>query len=208
MFSDRPYARMVLQFSGIFAAFVITLVIIYVDILALGSVMGEGSLVEISQALLILGSAVFFALGARHHADLRGYLLLVSTLFICMFIRENDGLLDPIDHGFWKVPVLIIAILGGFAVFKHRSTLRSGLKQHAQDSSFWILTVGLLQLIVFSRLFGSGKLWKNIPNQADLALAKTIIQEGTELVSYSLVFLGACLSYRYLFGKRPPKQQP
>ena len=164
--------------------------------------MGEGSLVEWCQALLILGSAIFFGLGARNHASLRGYLILVSALFLCMFVRENDGVLDGIVHGFWRVPVLIIAVVAGFLVFKNRKTIRPALIHHVQDSSFWILTVGFFQLIIFSRLFGSGKLWKNIPNQADLAVAKSIIQESTELVSYSLIFLGAYLSHKYVFGKQ------
>lgn len=202
MFANQPFARIALQAFGIFVAFVITIAVIYVDILVMGNAMVEGSLVEWKQALLIFGSAIFFALGARHHKDQRGYLILVTTLFLCMFVRENDGVLDGIVHGFWRVPVLIIAVVGGFFVFKYRKNIRPALGQHAQDSSFWIMTVGFLQLVVFSRLFGSGKLWKNIPNQADLAVAKSIVQESTELAGYSLIFLGAYLSHKYLFGTK------
>ena len=202
MVADRPFARTALQVFGILASLLVTIAVIYADILVLGNAMGEGSLVEWCQALLILGSAIFFGLGARHHANLRGYLILVSALFLCMFVRENDGVLDGIVHGFWRVPVLIIAVVAGFLVFKNRKTIRPALIHHVQDSSFWILTVGFFQLIIFSRLFGSGKLWKNIPNQADLAVAKSIIQESTELVSYSFIFLGAYLSHKYVFGKQ------
>lgn len=202
MLADRYSARTALQGIGICCVSLMTIAVIYADVLVLENVLGEGSLVEWCQALLILGSAVFFAIGARRHQDLRGYLILVSALFLCMYVRENDGVLDHIVHGFWRAPVLAIVIVAALLGFQNRKTIRPALAQHMQDSSFWILTVGFFQHIIFSRLFGSGKLWKSIPGQADLTAAKSIVQEGTELVSYALIFFGAYLSYRYLFGAR------
>jgi hypothetical protein len=189
------------QAFTLLAAFLLSVAIIYFDVLAMGGAMGENSPVQLSQAILVLGSAAFFALGARTNSDQRGYLLLVATLFLCMFVRENDGLLDGIVHGFWLVPVLMIAVAGGGAVIYNRATLRGPAHQHAQDGSFWILAVGFLQLVVFSRLFGSGLLWDQVPGQHDLEAAKTIVQESTELVSYSLIFLGSYLSHKYRYGK-------
>ncbi|MDJ0859985.1 MAG: hypothetical protein QNI90_07470 [Dinoroseobacter sp.] len=201
MVTSSLFGRSALQAATLLASILCTVAIIYADVLVLGSTMAEGSLVQVSQAVLILGSAAFFALGARNHVDERGYLLLVSTVFLCMFVRENDGLLDGIAHGFWRVPVTVIGVAGVFAVLSNKKTLRSPLERHAQDSSFWILAIGFLQLIVFSRLFGSGHLWDHIPNQADLGPVKAIIQESTELLGYSLIFLGSYLAYRYLYRK-------
>lgn len=200
MTSSQSNGRSALQGVTLFVAMLATVAIIYIDLLVLGNTLREESLVQISQALLILGSGVFFALGARDNPEQRGYLLLVATLYLCMFVRENDGPLDVIVHGFWRVPVLIIAVVGGYAVYKNRQTLRAPFSHHAKDSSFWIMIVGFLQLIVFSRLFGSGNLWDNIPNQLDLSGAKDIIQEGIELMSYSLIFHGSYFSHKYRFG--------
>ena len=193
--------RNAFQILALFVSMIITVGIIYVDVLLLKTTMGEHSLVQIAQALMILGSAIFFFVGARNHADHRGYLLLVSTLFLCMFIRENDGFLDNIVHGFWLVLVLLVGAVGAFAILKNAKTLRGPLRRHAQDGTFWILAVGFFQLIVFSRLFGSGLLWNHILSSEALGTAKTIVQESTELVSYSFIFLGAYLSHKYLFSK-------
>ena len=200
MASYRSIRRSALQLLGLFTSFLIAIALIYADVLVFGSIMGEWSLVQISQALMILGSAVFFALGARDTADQRGYLLLVATLFLSMFIRENDGPLDNIAHGFWLAPAALIGVVGAGAVYVNRRTLRLPFLQHAQDSSFWIIAVGFFQLIVFSRLFGSGLLWDHIPSQTNLDAVKSIIQEGIELVSYLLICFGSYLSYKHLFG--------
>ncbi len=180
----------------------LTIVVIYADVLVFGNTMDERSLVQNSQALLILGSAAFFGLSASISSDQRGYLTLVSTLFLCMFVRENDGLLDNIEHGFWRIPVIVIAGVGMVIVIINRKTLRNPLVQHAQDSSFWILAVGFLQLVVFSRLFGSGQLWHQIPGQGDLGALKSIVQEGAELMSYALIFAGSFFAYKYQFANQ------
>ena len=202
MTSHWPRGRILIQFLTLFTALLLAAIVIYVDTIMLGNTMGETSLVQILQAFLILGSAALFGAGASLSIDQRGYLILVSTLFLCMFVREQDGLLDNIVHGFWRVPVLIIATVGLIGVMRNRNTVRVPFLQHAQDSSFWILAVGFLQLVVFSRLFGTGHLWHNIPGQGDLGPTRMIVQEGVELVSYALIFLGSLLSHKFQFAKR------
>ena len=201
MTTSKSLGRNSLQAIALFAAILIATAIIYVDILLLDSNLGEQSLVEFSQAGLILLSAVFFALGARRQPEQRGYLALVSTLFLCMFLREQDALFDNIYHGFWRVPVAVVAISGLIIVVLNRATFRSSLHRHAQDPSFWIILIGVFLLIVFSRLFGSGQLWHNVPDQPGLAGAKTVVQECTELMSYALICLGSYLSHRYGYGE-------
>lgn len=189
---------------GLFAVILLASAILYVEVLFLGGEMSEGSLVQIAQAFMILLSAVFFALGVRRFPDKRGYLVAVSTLFFCMFIRENDGLLDQIRHGFWAVPAFLAAAVGGVAVWTYRTTLTGPLFSHAASGSFWIVMVGFLQLLVFSRLFGSHLLWNHVLTEDAAGIAKTIVQEGTELVSYSLIVLGSLLSLRAHFAPMPP----
>lgn len=200
MTPNWPMRRPILQFLTLFLLIVLIIAVIYADLLVFGNTMDERSMVQNSQALLILGSAAFFAVAANKSRDQRGYLTLVSTLFLCMFVRENDGLLDNIEHGFWRIPVIIIASVGMIIVIRNRKTLWTPFVQHAQDSSLWILAVGFLQLVVFSRLFGSGQLWHHIPGQGDLGPTKSIVQEGTELMSYALIFAGSFLSYMYQFA--------
>jgi hypothetical protein len=200
MYTFWPLGRAASQIWGIFAGFLLAVIIIYVDVLVLGNTIAEASLVEITQLVLILGSAILFGAGARKYARQRGYLAIVATLFLCMFLRENDALFDQIQHGFWRVPVLAVLVIGAFVVFKNRHTVRPPLQWHTQDSSFWILTVGFFQLLVFSRLFGSSQLWGQILSPADLGSVKAIIQESTELAGYALIFLGSLTAYIFRFG--------
>ncbi|MEM9425322.1 MAG: hypothetical protein AAGA06_01345 [Pseudomonadota bacterium] len=174
--------------------------VIYLEVRMLGGTMSEGGLVESVQALLIALCSLTFFLGAHRHPDQRGYLILVAALFLCMFVRENDRVLDQIAHGFWSVPTLLIIAATVVAVAKDRATLLNPLYIHSQRGSFWVLAVGFVQLIVFSRLFGSGLLWDHSAMQAGSDVAKRIVQEGTELSSYALILTGAFMSFETRFG--------
>ena len=48
--------------------------------------------------------------------------------------------------------------------------------------------------IVFSRLFGTGSLWKDIAT-VDSRIVKTVVQEGLELFGYALILIGSILSH-------------
>ncbi|MEX0340107.1 MAG: hypothetical protein AB3N11_13830 [Arenibacterium sp.] len=188
------------QFLLLFAALLLALVAIYADIRVLKNGMKETSLVEAAQAILILGSGIFFAVSARKDTEKRAYLAFVATLFLCMFVRENDAYLDVITHGFWRVPVLVILCIGALVFIPNRKTFGSAARLHAQDSSFWIMVIGILQLVVFSRLFGSSQLWSHVVSQ-EVGTIKTVVQEGTELMGYALIFVGAYLSHRHRYGE-------
>lgn len=73
------------------------------DIMANDSI-SECSLVEITQEVFLFVCGFLFLIRARLCYFQRGFLLLVSGFFFCMFIRELDGLFDLVWHGFWIVP--------------------------------------------------------------------------------------------------------
>lgn len=185
---------------ALIASVLLVCVVIYVEVRMLGGTMSEGGLVESVQALLIALSSLTFFVGAYRHPDQRSYLILVASVFLCMFVRENDRVLDQIAHGIWIVPTLLIMAAAGISAAKDRTTLLNPLRIHSQRGSFWVLAVGFVQLIVFSRLFGSGLLWDHSAMQAGSDVAKRIVQEGTELSSYALIFTGAFMSFETRFG--------
>ena len=63
------------------------------------------------------------------------------------------------------------------------------------DSKSWIyVTIGLLTVLVLSRLFGSGWLiWNAVMGEGYRAECKAIIQEGLELFGYIFIFYGSWL---------------
>ncbi|WP_298844610.1 hypothetical protein [uncultured Roseobacter sp.] len=185
---------------AVIITFLATSGIIYADVLLLQSTMGEASLVQIAQVLMIGVAGAFFAAGAWSYPAQRGYLVLIATLFSCMFIRENDGVLDMITHGFWFWPACATALAGGLLFFLNRTTVAGPFRAHADTGPFWIVLVGFFQLILFSRLFGSGQLWDHVPGGAHPDVIKSVVQEGSELVCYALILLGSYQSLKNRFG--------
>lgn len=96
----------------------------FADLLRLGHFLTESSIAEALQDVLLLVICIRIAFQAAHHPDHRGWLFLFLSVFVTMFIREHDNLLDTIFKGFWKVPALIwiSAMLYWISRF-HRQTI-------------------------------------------------------------------------------------
>ncbi|MGN1150064.1 MAG: hypothetical protein ACI4SY_05085, partial [Sutterella sp.] len=69
------------------------------------------SWIEAAQEAMLFISALLFALAARRAPQLRGGLILIAGFLCAMLIREFDGFLDMIVHGFWKY-VLMMFLCG------------------------------------------------------------------------------------------------
>lgn len=151
----------------------------------------EVSVTELSQEALILLSASMFALAARLQPGARAWLVLVSGLFACMFIREIDMWLDRIAHGFWVYPALAIALAAVAYAMRHRDTLGSGLAAYTATRAHAYVLTGLLVVVLFSRLFGSGSFWAGVMGDDFRHAYKTFIQEGIELLGYFLIAFGS-----------------
>lgn len=175
---------------------------ISVDITILKNGLSETSITELMQEFFIFISAIIFYKVSSREVESKGLFILISGLFIIMFIREADYYLDTIFHGFWKVPALIILITTLYYALKNKSTILQPLLTYSQTKKFTYIFIGFLIIIIFSRVFGTGSLWSNIMGDDYHHLYKTVIQEGLELFGYSFVFYGSMLFY---FEKSQPK---
>ncbi|ORU90542.1 MAG: hypothetical protein A6F71_06140 [Cycloclasticus sp. symbiont of Poecilosclerida sp. M] len=110
-----------------------------------------------------------------------------------MFIRECDGFLDAISHGFWKVPANIVLGVSIYYAYKNKNTLFQPLLTHNQTREFTFIYIGLLVIMVFSRIFGTANLWQYLVDDNYHRFYKKITQEGLELFGYTLVFYGSML---------------
>ncbi len=160
----------------------------------------EVSITELSQEALILLSAVLFGLAARRQAQARAWLVLVAGLFACMFIREIDMWLDRIVHGFWVYPALATALAAIAYALRNRETLGSGFAAYTSTRAHAYVLTGLLVVVLFSRLFGSGGFWAGVMGDDFQHAYKTFIQEGIELLGYFLIAFG---SVSYIRSARP-----
>jgi hypothetical protein len=175
--------------------------VVYVDAVVFGFANTEESIAEHFHNGLLFVVCLMFAIGAVKYPMLRGYLVMVVTLFACLFIRELDFLFDHVWHGFWVYPALAILIVGTIFVRRNKTTVLRPMLQHYETRSGTIMYVGFFLLIVFTRLFGTSELWKPVMGADYDAALKGIIQEGTELLAYMLIAYGACLALLTSFGE-------
>lgn len=176
-------------------------VMVYLDATVLFDNMSEESLTEAFQALLVGGSALLFFAGAIKLPKARVYLTIAGLFLASMFVRENDVYLDQIRHGFWALPVVIMLGLAAFYGVRNRHRLKKPLYQHAATRQWAYLMVGLIIVLVFSRLFGSGDLWRAVMGESYQWQFKAALQEGIELMGYMILGYGALLSYLNRFGQ-------
>jgi hypothetical protein len=192
--------RIALEFVGLMVATVMVPVIVYLDVAVLSNGMREDSLTEYLHQGLLLVTIVFLTRAAFKFSEARGYLLLGITFFSSLFIREQDAMFDSIFKGFWKVPVLIILLVGGGLVYRNRSTLIGPWLRHFEMRSATFIYIGVLLLLAFTRTFGTGTLWEAVLAENYTPKFKTVVQEGLELMSYTLITYGALTSYFVGFG--------
>ncbi|MEN6449599.1 MAG: hypothetical protein ABFC96_03825 [Thermoguttaceae bacterium] len=168
--------------------------IVYVDAVVIGDDVSECSITEVTQETLLLLSTIMFLVAAGRHPESRGFLVLVGGFLACLLIRELDFLFDMVHHGLWLYPALLTAA-GCLAIAADSwKTVFGSMAAYAETKSCIFVTIGLLIVMVFSRLFGSGRLmWIAVLQTDYRGVCKAIIQEGLELFGYMFIFYGSCL---------------
>ena len=185
-------------FKCLIPAFVVGL--IYLDIKTFGNIYEE-SFVEAGQELFLMITSLIFIYLARKK-DASG-LWLVAGFFMCMFIREMDAYFDDIFHGSWKYFAFVSA---GFFTWKSwcagkEKTLQT-LAAYMQSPSFSTMSIGMMIVLFFSRAMGMGKLWKLVMGDSFNRVVKNVVEEGTELFGYSIIFLAAVEYASYLLSQK------
>lgn len=184
-----PFILISLLSAGVIAT-------INIDFFFLENNLSERSLTELFQQLLLLASAAIFIWSATKVEESRTLFILVAGFFGCMFLRELDYYFDMIVHGFWFYPTILLASSVIIYSMKHTTYLISSVRSFSQTNAYFNILVGLVIIMIFSRLFGSGTLWKAVMNDDYHHIYKTIIQEGLELFGYMFLFIGSFYQFR------------
>tara|TARA_R110002049_G_C9168976_1_gene561696 strand:+ start:2912 stop:3577 length:666 start_codon:yes stop_codon:yes gene_type:complete len=201
----RKLRSVAIEFLALTGLLVGVVLAVMIDLKLLKNGVSEASLTEVLQALLVLVSALIFIWRAIHEVGARGYLIGLATLFTCMFIRENDAHLDQIYHGFWVVLGAMAALCGAVIMRRYKTTFAAPLARQFAERHSTFMVMGLLMLLVFSRLFGTGALWQAVMGADYNATFKTVVQEGLELLGYALIVFGSVLSLKCCrFERRHP----
>ena len=168
------------------------------DLVILGNRLGERSVTEWAQALVLLVTAILCGDAARHEPSARGGYTLMAGFFACAFVREMDLVLDKlIFHGSWCLFAGAAMATALALAWRCRATILPGLAAFLDRRAYPFFMIGLLIVIVLSRSLGSGRmLWNMLGCDDTHRLFKTIIQESLESFGYLLITYGAFLLRR------------
>ncbi|ARN55643.1 hypothetical protein [Sedimentisphaera salicampi] len=172
---------------------------VYLDITVLDRRLSEVSATEIMQLVILFICGLACTRNAFRFANCRGMYTLIAGFFFCMLIREMDAFFDQISHGFWVWPALAAA---GFSIWlsaaKYRDSLLLPFREFLKSKAFVHMAYGMVIVLFFSRVFGSGRLiWNSISGSIDSSLYKGVIQEGLELLGYVFILNAVLKLYGY-----------
>lgn len=140
--------------------------------------LGEQSLTELFQALLLLFSLLCFYQIKRDDCLPRAAIL-VFGFFTVLLIREMDVYFDLIFHGFWIYPALNVTFVS--VVYALRgNNLNEQMSTLLNDKNMQSLITFVVLLFVFSRLYGMGDFWEGVMGSQYVRDVKNISEETIE----------------------------
>jgi hypothetical protein len=90
-------------------------------------------------------------------------------------------------------------------VFKKKKQIWENLEEFFTTPAFGTFIAGFLSVFVFSRLFGTKKVWQALFEVDQLEgmqrWVKNAVEEGTELFGYTLLFIAAIEFFVYVSRK-------
>ncbi|QUM74890.1 hypothetical protein HWV00_00685 [Moritella sp. 24] len=147
--------------------------------------LGEESVTELLQAVLLLFSVVCFY-QLKHLNVLPKAAMLVGGFFSVLFIRELDGYFDLIFHGFWVYPALTVAF-GAIVYAAQGGQLHTQMSTLLENKYMQTLITFIVLLFVFSRLYGMGDFWEGVMGNQYVRDVKNISEETMELLFYTFI---------------------
>ena len=174
--------------------------VLYFDIKTFGDIR-EHSFVELGQSIFLFATSVIFMyLASKKKAN---GLWLVAGFFVCMLIREQDAYCDDIFHGSWAYFALASVVFFVWKAWSQgKDNVLKTLAEYMQSPPFTTMSFGVMIILFFSRAMGMGKLWKLVMGENFIRVVKNVVEEGTELFGYSIIFLAAVEYAHYLLNKK------
>ncbi|WP_375750105.1 hypothetical protein [Vibrio sp. HN007] len=189
-------ANLIFCADVIFVCFLVLLTL-YLDVIYFHNPLGETSLTEISEQLLLLSISIRFFIHSRSELNRQGSktcnhsFILAGAFFLVLLMRELDHWFDFISHGAWVYPALTVAFLGIYNFFKHKSVSFYQLNELLRHRYAPVLTLGVIFLLVLSRIAGMSAFWHEVMGEDYVRQVKNIVEEGSELLAYYIIAVGA-----------------
>jgi hypothetical protein len=155
---------------------------------------GEQSYTEWSQEVMLFIASLLYFTFSRYDRTITGFAGMMSGMAIMAFIREFNNYFHTLFMGAWQLVALIALIITIIYVYRNRDTFIRPFYEYLKLPAFGVTMSGFVSLMVFSRLFGRGKMWRNILEvdhlEGPYRWVKNAAEEGTELLGYALIFIG------------------
>lgn len=168
------------------------------DYVVLGSSLGELSVTETLQlVMLAIASWSFFSL-SKQQPQLKHAAILIAGFFAVLIIRETDYWTDMIHHGSWVFPALAVTALACAKAYQGGKGTMNEMATILTVPHMKLLVGAVMLLLVFSRLYGMGSFWQQVMDENYIRDVKNISEEGIELLCYCSIALSAVRTKREL----------
>ncbi len=182
--------KRLIEFLAISGMVVLSFLVFLVDIFILKNTVTEISLTEFVQEVILILIAGIFIYLAFQHPEVKYGMVLIAGFFCNLLIRELDFLLDTI-FGSWLYVALPVALFCIVLAVRHKENVLFGLNHFCKSDSYYIMACGLIMVLVFSRLIGMQILWRQLLKASYIRVVKNAMEEGSELVCYTLCLISA-----------------
>jgi len=171
----------------------------------------EYSFVETAQSIYLLVSVIYLFFLYYKFKNFKPLLLLIGGFLMVIFIREQDFFLDEIYHGAWLPFAMAVTILTLFFVIKKWKQLKENILEYVNTPSFGIIICSLMEIFIFSRLFGNKNVWYNFFNTETFIplqhAVKNAAEEGSELFGYTMILISLFEFAHYLITRDKQKNK-
>ncbi len=171
-----------------------------------GSKFGETSMTELLQELYLFLTALIFFISGYRNQNYKAIAYLMCGGAMVALIREFDFYFDKIYHGAWFPFAIVFLLLTLFLVYHYKHQFLKNLKEFRTIPAYGIFISGILSVLIFSRLFGTKKVWRALFNVDSLDVmqrwVKNAVEEGSELFGYTLLFIAAIEFFIYTSKKK------
>ncbi|MDN6280672.1 MAG: hypothetical protein L0J45_06680 [Psychroflexus sp.] len=173
----------------------------------------EDEIIEITQEIFLV-LAVLVSLMATKFKGFKTFNYVMAGMLSVHFIREFDFWLNYNIYEYaWQILAILVFIPTVYLMLKKRQFFIDELFKLSKTYGFGIFLSGFLSLHIFSRLFGSKKIWNwlmepiyneniaEVNGEKVISLydfvfpLKTGVQEGVELFAYLWILIGIIEMY-------------
>lgn len=196
--SKRIIYKSMLSALTIIALSILVNLSIRVDYVLLGSSLGETSVTETLQLIMLAVASWSFFRISKQESHVSHAAILIAGFFAVLMIREMDYWFDMIHHGSWVFPALALTALACAKAYQGGKGTVNEMATILQSPYMKLLIGSVILLLVFSRLYGMGSFWQHVMGEHYVRDVKNISEEGMELLCYSLIALSAVRTRREL----------